>query len=315
MIRFYYKGNESIIKDNARLINSRDQDLIWIDLQNVSVEDIELIENKYSINIPTRLQQEEIEMSSRYIELEDYLIINSTFIKPIEKHVVKSIHISFILKNDLLITYRDEDLQSFAETVKKIKSNPKIFTSGTSVLLALFETRIDMDADLIEKVSLEISGISNQLTKENNTQKNLLINVTQFQELAMRLRENIIDKQRVISSMLKSFEFDNGYKEQFKILLEDINSLVQHSDFLFERLDYLQNTFLGLVNIEQNKIIKIFTVISVVFMPPTLIASIYGMNFKNIHELDWSNGYIYALGLMIFSAILTLLVFRKLKWI
>jgi magnesium transporter len=315
MIRFYFKGQHSIIKESVQLLDSGIEDLIWIDLHDPSIEDIEIIELKFGINIPSRLQQEEIESSSRYFENEDNLVINSTFIKIDDDYTFHSVHVSFILKDNLLISYRDMDLISFAETVKKIKANPKSFQNGLSILLAIFETRVDMDADLIEKISGEISKINRQLTDQNISQKELLLRVVRFQEIGMKLRENIIDKQRVTSYFLKSEELANGYKERFRILLEDINSLEDHSDFMFERLEYLQNTFLGLVNIEQNKIIKIFTIISVVFMPPTLIASIYGMNFKNMPELTWDAGYPFAFALMVLSALGTLYLFKKRKWI
>jgi magnesium transporter len=315
MIRYYFKGHQNILKEDAQLLNAETDGLIWIDLLDPSLEDIETVEAKYQVNIPSRLQQEEIESSSRYFENEDYLVINSTFIKISEAYAFQNVHVSFVLKGTLLITYRDNELISFADTVKKIKANPKAFQNGISVMLAIFETRVDMDADLIEKISKEVSNINKLLTEQNVTQKGLLLRVAHFQDIGMKLRENIIDKQRVTSSILKSDELVNGDRERFKILLEDINSLEEHSDFMFERLEYLQDTFLGLVNIEQNKIIKIFTIISVVFMPPTLIASIYGMNFKNMPELNWKSGYPFAFALMIFSAILTLSIFRKRRWI
>jgi magnesium transporter len=225
------------------------------------------------------------------------------------------VHVSFVLKDKLLITYRDSDLISFGETVKKIKANSKVFHNGFSILLTIFETRVDMDADLIEKLSNEISLINRQLTGKNFSQRELLLRVAYFQEIGMKLRENIIDKQRVTSSILKSEEFGVQEKERFKILFEDINSLEDHSNFMFSRLEYLQDTFLGLVNIEQNKIIKIFTIISVIFMPPTLIASIYGMNFNIMPELGWKYGYLFAGLLMILSSVITLFVFRKRRWI
>ena len=129
------------------------------------------------------------------------------------------------------------------------------------------------------------------------------------------IRESITDKQRLVSSLLKSHFIANAENERLRIIIRDINSLLQHTEFGFERLEYLQNTFLGLVNIEQNQVIKIFTVVTVVFMPPTLIASIYGMNFYHMPELDWLAGYPLALALMVFSSIIFLWYFKKKKWL
>ena len=131
----------------------------------------------------------------------------------------------------------------------------------------------------------------------------------------MLLRENIIDKQRAVSSMLKSEMIPRDLHAKLTIIVKDINSLLEHIKFSFDRLDYLQDTFLGFVNIEQNKIIKIFTIISVIFMPPTLIASIYGMNFKWMPETDWKFGYLVSIGLMLLSSGAILLYFKRKKWL
>lgn len=131
----------------------------------------------------------------------------------------------------------------------------------------------------------------------------------------MSLRENIIDKQRVISSMLRSEFIPDELQPRLTILIKDINSLIEHIKFSFDRLDYLQDAFLGYVNIEQNKIIKIFTIVSVIFMPPTLIASIYGMNFDFMPELHNEWGYPAAIILMILSSLLILLFFKRKKWL
>ncbi|MGZ5135797.1 MAG: CorA family divalent cation transporter, partial [Flavitalea sp.] len=135
------------------------------------------------------------------------------------------------------------------------------------------------------------------------------------QENTILARESIVDKQRLVSSLLKSRNMVEEDKERLRIIVKDIGSILQHTQFSFERLEYLQNTFLGLVNIEQNKVIKIFTVVTVVFMPPTLIASIYGMNFDFMPELKWPFGYPLAIGFMIFSSLVFLWYFKRKKWL
>lgn len=182
-------------------------------------------------------------------------------------------------------------------------------------MLSIFESRIDMDADLIENISKEISSISRSLGIKKKAEEGALLRISEYQELTMLLRENIFDKQRVLSSMLRSEKFDRQEQDKQRIILKDIHSLLEHTAFNFERLEYLQDTFLGLVNIEQNKIIKIFTVASVIFMPPTLIASIYGMNFTGMPELNWSAGYPFAISLMVLSSIITLVFFRRKGWL
>jgi len=131
----------------------------------------------------------------------------------------------------------------------------------------------------------------------------------------MTIRESLIDKQRVLSSLLKSYKVPEDVREELRILIKDVNSLIDYTKFNFERLSYLQNTFLGLLNIEQNKVIKIFTVIATIFIPPTLIASIYGMNFENMPELHWQYGYFYALILMFLSASVPIFFFKRKGWL
>ena len=130
----------------------------------------------------------------------------------------------------------------------------------------------------------------------------------------MLIRENIVDKSRVCSSILRSELFPSEAKSKLSIIIKDINSLIEHTRFSFDRLEYLQDTFLGLVNIQQNKIIKIFTIVNVIFLPPTLIASMYGMNFEQMPELSWAYGYPFAIGLMVLTVVLILLYFRIKKW-
>jgi magnesium transporter len=315
MIRVYQKGKDYVAKTTTLKTCDDLAGLIWVDLQNSTIDEIEEVEKQFSINIPTKLQQEEIESSSRYFETDEYTIVNSNFIQSDEENEFQKVHVSFLIKSEVLITYREGHLRSFAECVKKIKAHYKAFVSGKIILIVLFETRVDFDADLIEALSHKISVIGKLLTKNDGTHAGIIKEITSLQETTMMLRENIIDKQRVISSMLKSGDFIEEEKERLRIIFRDINSLIEHTNFQFERLEYLQNTFLGLVNIDQNKIIKIFTVVSVVFMPPTLIASIYGMNFKALPELDWQIGYPFALLLMFVSSLVTLMIFKRRKWL
>lgn len=168
---------------------------------------------------------------------------------------------------------------------------------------------------MIEAVTSEITKLSKTLTIAEDVDEDMLLEIKNMQERVMHLRENIIDKQRVVSNVLKSAMMPKDLKPRLSMVIKDINSLIEHTKFGFDRLDYLQDTFLGLVNIEQNKIIKIFTVVSVIFLPPTLIASIYGMNFKFMPELDWSYGYLFSICLMVIASGLTLFIFKKKNWL
>ena len=190
-----------------------------------------------------------------------------------------------------------------------------IYPSGHHILVALLETRVEYDADMIEDMTRQITQLSNRLKNDDDVSDDILIAIKELQEKTMLIRENIVDKQRVCSNMLKSELFPRDAKAKLAIIIKDINSLFEHTRFSFDRLEYLQDTFLGLVNIQQNKIIKIFTVVSTVFLPPTLIASVYGMNFVYMPELSWKYGYPFSIALMILFVGAILFYFKRKKWL
>jgi magnesium transporter len=284
------------------------KDIIWIDLNDVDEEIEAQLEDFLKIYIQEEEEMIEIETSSRYIETRDTLVVNTNFLLgTYDKNPV-----SFILKNNILISVRSEDLSSFTETTTKIFANPHNFPTGYHVFSALLETRIEFDADMIEEITMEITNMSNSI---QDADEDALLEIKNLQEKTMMFRENIIDKQRAVSMMLRSSLVPRELHGKLTILIKDINSLLEHIRFSFDRLDYLQDTFLGLLNIQQNRIIKIFTIISVIFMPPTLIASIYGMNFDFMPELHWRWGYLFSYILMAVFIVAFLLFFKKKKYL
>ena len=308
---FYHKDGIVRLSRSLDFLKSNPiQNFLWIDLMDVDEEVENELEDFLKIYIQEEEEMIEIEMSSRYIETGDSLVVNSNFLL---SHYERE-PVSFILKNNILITVRGRDLLSFQETVKRISANPKHYPTGYHVFLAILETRIEVDADMIEDMTQKITSLSNSITIEE-VDEELLMEIKDLQEKTMLLRENIIDKQRAVSSMLRSEIIPTELQGRLTILIKDINSLLEHIKFSFDRLDYLQDTFLGFVNIEQNKIIKIFTIISVIFMPPTLIASIYGMNFHNMPELDTPYGYAISIMMMFLSSGIILYYFKKKKWL
>jgi len=308
---FYHKDGIVRLSRSLDFLKSNPiQNFLWIDLIDVDEEVENELEDFLKIYIQEEEEMIEIEMSSRYIETNDTLVVNSNFLLS----NFETDPVSFILKNNILITVRSQELISFHETVKKISANPKNYPTGAHVLVALLETRVEFDADMIENMTQKITQLSNSLSLQEADEE-LLSEIKNLQEKTMLLRENIIDKQRTVSSMLRSEFIPAELQPKLTIIVKDINSLVEHIKFSFDRLDYLQDTFLGYVNIEQNKIIKIFTIVSVIFMPPTLIASIYGMNFHLMPELDKKWGYPITILVMVLSSLFILYYFKKRKWL
>ena len=316
MIRIFQQDETSVRKIRDIDSFSDTERTLWVDLQNPTPAEIKSVEEKFDVDFLSQQEQLEIESSSRYIEEDDFMIANSNFLVPDEEQRYITVPVSFILKDDTLFTYRNADIKSFADTVKRIKSRRTVYSDGAQILISIFESRIDYDADLIELVSGEIKAINKILDLDANLDREMLLNINDYQELTMSIRENVVDKQRVISSMIRSDGwFNEAEQGRLRTLIKDINSLIDHTNFIFERLEFLQNTYLGLIDLEQNRIVKIFTVVSLIFLPPTLLASIWGMNFEQMPELNWQWGYPLAWASIVLSSLLTLFIFRRKKWL
>lgn len=317
MIRIFYLQNNELLweKNPDSLISENNKKILWVDLQSPEPDEIKEVESLFSVEFFTPQEAAEIESTSRYFEDTKGIEANNAFVV-LQNNSYIAEQVSFILKHDILFTLRNANLKSFAETVRKLKTfhNGSI-TKPFQIWLLLLETKIDLDADFIEYLTRITNNVSKKLLKQRSTEEENLLRITELQENTILIRQSIVDKQRLASSLLKSNKVEEQEKERVRVIIKDINSLLQHTEFSFERLEYLQDTFLGLVNIVQNQVIKIFTVVTVVFMPPTLIASIYGMNFQYMPELEWKGGYPFALGLMVLSSLIFLWYFKRKKWL
>lgn len=317
MVNCYIKkGNRlNVIEGIEALENNEDKNnVIWIDMLLPNIEEIRAVENMFDIHFPTKQESEEIELSSRYWEENNRIEVNSYFLVN-ENNQASNETVSFILQGSLLISIRYKKLESFNTFTKKLLMSPREFKNGYSIFCQIIDIRIDADADTIENLAKEITKIRKHVfTDYSNDDEEILEKISTFEDLNMKIRENLTDKQRILSSLLKSEKFVDD-KNELPIMLKDIKSLIDHTNFNFERLDYLQNIFIGILNIEQNKVIKIFTIVNVIFLPPTLIASLYGMNFEFMPELHWEYGYLLSIVFMIIASITPILIFKKKGWI
>ena len=327
MITVYLKQYNKIIRnaDTELFDDFGFDDILWIDMVQPTIKEQKAVENFMEISLQTKQQVEEIESTSKYSETENAIISNSNFFVPTgDSFEVEPV--SFILSNEgVLVSVRQADMRTFREAEKRLQMNYRSFSTGYHILISLLEVRIDFDADLVEMVGRQVSALSKDINKEDSIDKAVIHRINTLQERTMILRENIFDRQRILSGILRSERFPNDIYPRLQLMIKDVNSLISHTDFSFQRLDYIQDSALGLINIEQNEVVKIFSVAAVVFLPATLVASIYGMNFKFMPELEWmwtlSNGwtipmgYIFALGLMILASGLTMGYFRYKKWL
>ena len=315
MIEIFYKkdGQMMVSQSEADFATIPFDDVVWIDLFSPSGEEKRAVEQYLGTTIQNRAQAEEIEISSRFSETEQAIFANTSFLIPGPDEYTEET-VSFILTDNILTTLRECPLKSFTDLQRRLMAFPKIYDSGHVAFLSILENRIDLDADMVELLSKEINQYNRKVSVGEDISEEFLIDINIIQENTMLIRENIIDKQRVISSILKSSNYPEQYRSRLNVLLKDISSLINHTDFGFERLEYLQNTVLGIINLDQNKIMKVFTLVSLLLMPPTLIASFFGMNVN----FGWFVGnslwmWVIILLLMLVSLAVIFWVFKQKK--
>ncbi|MBR6269920.1 MAG: magnesium and cobalt transport protein CorA [Bacteroidales bacterium] len=313
MVHIFYNSNGQILTaestDILKQITTRDA--LWLDLFDPDGDEKREVEEFLGVNLQSRAQAEEIESSSRYFETAKYISINTDFLIPgPENYSMESV--SFMLTGNIFTSIRQVPLRSFTDIQRRMVANSRLYPTGFHILCGILENRTDLDADMIELMSKEIAQYSRRVSLGEDVGEDFLIDINQLQENTMIVRENVVDKQRMMSSLLKSDKTPKSVTAKFNIMLKDVNSLINHTNFSFERLEYLQNTVLGLINLEQNKIMKIFTVVSLLLMPPTLIASIYGMNIK-LPLVGGNWDMLVTASLMVLTVIMAIFIFRKRK--
>ena len=327
MITIYLKQYNKIIRNaDPKLFDELGyDDILWIDLLNPTIKEQKAVEGFMEISLQTKQQVEEIESTSKYSETENAIISNSNFfVRTGDSFVVQPV--SFIISNEgVLVSVRTAEFRTFREAEKRLQMSYRSFSTGYHLFISLLEVRIDYDADLVEMIAKQVAALSKDINSEDSIDKKVIHRINALLESTMLLRENIFDRQRVLSGILRSERFPNDIYPRLQLMIKDVNSLINHADFSFQRLDYIQDAALGLINIEQNEIVKIFSVAAVIFMPATLVASIYGMNFHAMPELDWVYtfpdgttvplGYLFAIGLMILFSAGTIWFFRYKKWL
>ena len=316
MITIYLKQYNKIVRNaDVKLFDELGyDDILWIDLQTPSIKEQKAVEGFMEISLQTRQQIEEIETTSKYSETENAIITNSNFFVPTgDGFTVEPV--SFIVSEGVLISQRNQEFRTFNEAAKRLQMNWKNFPTGYHLLISILEVRIDFDADLMEALGRQIASMSKDISTSEKIDREVIKRINHLQENTMLIRENIFDRQRVLSGILRSERFPNDIYPKLSLMIKDVNSLISHADFDSERLDYLQESALGLINIEQNSIMRIFTVATLLFMPATLLTGIWGMNFENMPELSKWWGYPAAICLVLTVVASMFFYFKRKKWL
>ncbi len=299
-------------------------DTIWFDLFEPTAEEDAFVETALGISVPTRAEMRQVEASSRFYIEGGACYMTAFVLKNVEDSVPEGSAITFILAGQKLVTVRYADPKSFPQYVAQAVKGAAGCSSGSDILVGLIETHIERMGDLIERMQDEVdtlaAGIFDMTGKTTKKRRLdvLLRGVGREGDIAAKAQESAASLDRVLH-----FLEHNGRNgacsaaelERIDVAQRDVTSLREHMRFLTDRIQFLLDATLGMITTEQNQIIKLFSVMAVMMMPPTLVASVYGMNFESIHEFKWEYGYLWALGLMLVSAIIPFAYFKRKGWL
>lgn len=288
---------------------------LWIDLTDPSDDERERVEALYRQDLPDVEEVAEIEASARYYEDQDGLHVHSLFLQDIEGRPV-STTVAFILSGGRLITLHEHNLSVFRLLRLRARREPELAADEASLLLGLFETKVENLADRLERVHTDLEHVSTMVLADSNVNLEEAIDeLTRQEDINGKIRLCLMDTQRALTFLLRKGRLGADNREWVREQLRDLDSLLPHNTFLFEKVNFLMDAAMGFSNIEQAQIIKIFSIAAVVFLPPTLVASIYGMNFHFMPELDWKWGYPLAILLMLLSGVAPYVYFKRKGWL
>ena len=305
---------------------------VWVDLESPSEEEKSWVQQCFGLSIPAGVIDDDLEESARFYEEDNgELHIRSDFLvdaddpakvakgtKGPEAQPARNVRVAFILSKNVLFSIHAEDLPVFRLLRLRARRIPALIEDAKDVLLKLYDADAEYSADRLEGIYDGLEKVSaSVLTQDVNDQVAgaALTAIAREEDLNGRIRRNVMDTRRALSFMMRSRMLNAEQFEEARQILRDIDSLDSHTAFLFDKINFLMDATVGFININQNKIIKIFSVASVALLPPTLIASVYGMNFDNMPELKWQYGYAVAVVLMVCSVAAPFLYFKGKGWL
>ncbi len=291
---------------------------VWVDLELPTVEEKNWITARFGLVIPADAVDDDLEESARFYEEDNgELHIRSDFLID-DDRTPRNVRVAFILFNNILFSVHGEDLPVFRLLRLRARRTPAMIGDAKDLLLKLYDADAEYSADALEGIYVSLESVSAQVLKKEITDTDaaaVLAEIAREEDLNGRIRRNMMDTRRALSFMMRSRMLNAEQFEESRQILRDIDSLDSHTAFLFDKINFLMDATVGFININQNKIIKLFSVASVGLLPPTLIASVYGMNFQSMPELQWRFGYPFAIALMVASVAAPFWYFRRKGWL
>jgi magnesium transporter len=321
MIIFHCLENGALVRRVAENLQTLPANVLWADLLSPDSEEERFIETALGLDIPTREELAEIEDSSRFYDEDEAIFMTTTVVMGIADRRPENAQVTFVLTKRCLVTVRYTELSAFRQFEAKSSRQPSTFSSSHRIFLALADAVVDRIADVLESVQVELQTLSKCIFDERKEQRTdlqqIIQQLGQNRSLLSQLGESLFSSTRLLAFYrLHANEPRQGVaKGLLKALERDVRSLGEHQARLLGDIAFLLDATLGLINIEQNAIIKVFSIAAVLFLPPTLVGTVYGMNFDHMPELGWPFGYPMALAMMIVSAIIPYAWFKFRDWL
>ncbi len=313
MIKIYvntFKGLEEISYEEIDKYAGKF--VVWIDLLDPKDEELKLVKEKTGFDMPPKEILGEIEISSKYVEEKDYVEMTLSFVIQYKGEIIVE-PVVFFIKEKFLVSVRYRDIPSILMFKNRINIHKKFYQFPEGIFAGILGIEVDRIGDRLEILGKRIKELWKQMFEEQSEE--MIRELAYYDELNITLMESINEKLRILSKCLKSPLINAHTKKELRIIYEDLSTLLDYTSFYMEKIDSIQASLLGLITIRQNEAVKVFTVLATIFLPATLIASIFGMNFKYMPELTWKYGYPYSLFLMVFTTLVLLLWVRRKGWL
>lgn len=287
----------------------------WIDAHEPTEEERDQLEVFLRAELPESDDVEEIESSARYFIDQSGIHIHSLFLAQSEgRH--QTVTTAFILQPDRLISVRDGDLADFRLLRLRTRAAQIAVNSPAELMVSLFDQKVENLADQLEDIHTRLESVSHSVLEEEDSALDEAIDhLAKFEDSNGKIRLCLMDTKRSVAFLMRHIREYPELQEECRVVMRDVDTLMSHNTFLFDKINFLMDSTQGFINIKQNQIIKIFSIAAVVFLPPTLVASIYGMNFRYMPELEWELGYPWALGLMVLAGITPYIYFKRKGWL
>jgi magnesium transporter len=286
--------------------------ILWIDVEKPTEEEIFWLKSAVGFEMPPREVFGDIEISSKYREEGEKIFMSFSFVIQQKEDILVE-PVFFFLKGRFMVTIRYRDIPTLLIFQRRVEAQRLVFQFPEEMFSQIINIEVDRIGDKLEILGRRIRNLRKEVFEEQTEE--ILKDISYYDELNITLRETINEKLRILSHFVKSPKINAQTKREIKVILEDLHTLLDYTSFYMDKIDSIQNTLIGLINVRQNEAVKVFTVLATIFLPATLIASIFGMNFENMPELHWKYGYVYSLALMVIITLVLIFWVKRKGWL